>query len=237
MTQEELDAMMADPDGLELMDIVKEETKETEEAYDNSFIHTLSDSERKKVDTYKVKPTQSWPPPPPTNDHKIVDQLDQVTRESEEKATKIFDNLEHISDDMIDSCDLLKNMQDKVDYFGDIFNVINKKFPHIKTFKEAHEEIYSLKRGIEQLQASIDKVDNETLEAMDTMQFQDIHRQKIERVVNVMRALSRYMNDLLEGEKDDSKRVSSASHIVGDTTTNDVVGNDDIEALIAQFGS
>ena len=72
--------------------------------------------------------------------------------------------------------------------------------------------------------------------AMDIMQYQDIHRQKIERVINVMRALSKYMNALFEGKKDDDKRVSSAVHIHGDNTTEDVVTSEDIEALIASLG-
>lgn len=74
-----------------------------------------------------------------------------------------------------------------------------------------------------------------TLSAMDMMQYQDIHRQKIERVINIMRALSNYMNKLFEGKIDDEKRVSSAKHIHGDEN-NDVADDDDIEALIAAFG-
>ena len=73
------------------------------------------------------------------------------------------------------------------------------------------------------------------MSVMDIMQYQDIHRQKIERVINVMRALSKYMNTLFEGKIDDDKRVSSATHIAGDTH-NDVASTDDIEALLAQFG-
>ena len=76
---------------------------------------------------------------------------------------------------------------------------------------------------------------DEVMMAMDAMQYQDIHRQKIERVINVMRALSRYMSSLFEGKIDDKKRVSSAVHIDGDSTA-DVVSNDDIEALIASLG-
>lgn len=71
---------------------------------------------------------------------------------------------------------------------------------------------------------------------MDIMQYQDIHRQKIERVINVMRALSSYMNQLFSGQIDDSKRVGSATHLPGDTTTEDVVSSEDIEALLASFG-
>ena len=75
------------------------------------------------------------------------------------------------------------------------------------------------------------------MSAMDVMQYQDIHRQKIERVINIMRALSNYMNKLFEGKIDDDKRVGSAKHIHGDdTTSKEVVDEDDIEALIAAFG-
>jgi hypothetical protein len=233
MTQEELDAMLSDPDGLDSID---EEASQASESK-NDFINTLDEKQKKAVANYRADPTESWPPPPPTADHKIVDQLDQVTRESEEKATEIFDNLSNISDDMMDTSGLIKHMQDRLDYFAGIMDMVNKKFPNIKTFKEMHEEIYSFKRGVEQLENVIMSVEDATMNAMDTMQFQDIHRQKIERVVNVMRALSRYMNDLLEGKIDDDKRVQTAAHIAGDTSTDDVMSNDDIEALIAQFGS
>jgi hypothetical protein len=43
------------------------------------------------------------------------------------------------------------------------------------------------------------------------------------------------MNSLFEGQIADEKRVGSAVHIHGDNTE-DVVGDDDIEALIASFG-
>jgi len=67
------------------------------------------------------------------------------------------------------------------------------------------------------------------------MQFQDIHRQKIERVINIMRSLANYMNHLFSSSTDDSQRVSSAKHIPGDDTA-DLVADDDIEALINSFG-
>ena len=87
-------------------------------------------------------------------------------------------------------------------------------------------------------QEIIDKLQcrqDEVMMAIDAMQYQDIHRQKIERVINVMSALRRYMTSLFEGRMDDKKRVSSAVHIEGDSTT-DIVSNDDIEALIASLG-
>lgn len=52
----------------------------------------------------------------------------------------------------------------------------------------------------------------------------------------IARALSTYMNHLFSGKIDDSKRVSSAVHLPGDSTTEDVVSSEDIEALLASFG-
>jgi len=110
------------------------------------------------------------------------------------------------------------------------------KFPEVQTFVtqlESNETaLSSTNKTIEILQDSGDSI----MSVMDIMQYQDIHRQKIERVINVMRALSKYMNTLFESSVKDEDRVSSAQHIAGDTH-NDVASTDDIEALLAQFGN
>ncbi len=64
------------------------------------------------------------------------------------------------------------------------------------------------------------------------MQFNDINRQKIERVMSVIRKLSIYLNNLFE---DDGKTTNlpMAKHIHGDETE-DLVG-DDLDKLIAEF--
>jgi hypothetical protein len=69
---------------------------------------------------------------------------------------------------------------------------------------------------------------------MDIMQYQDIHRQKIERVIGVMRALSKYMNSLFDSDIDDQKRATTANHISGDSY--EAVSEDDIEALLENLG-
>ena len=71
---------------------------------------------------------------------------------------------------------------------------------------------------------------------MDIMQYQDIHRQKIERVINIMRTLVKYMNKLFESKIEDEKRVKTAKHIHGDEN-DELVSEDDIEELIAKFGA
>ncbi|MBK1972375.1 chemotaxis protein [Campylobacter sp. TTU_617] len=218
MTQEELDALM----------------ESTTEFEDNAEEEHNNEEIQENIG-YKPDPKEGWPLPPPNKEHKVVHQLDDVTRDSEERATEIMEKLEIINNFFIDSeglCDELKKILNKN---IDIFSKLNVKFPNVESFSQAlnsnQNAIDKISNIVENLQSGQDEV----MMIMDVMQYQDIHRQKIERVINVMRSLSRYMNSLFEGKIDDQKRVSSAVHIQGDSTT-DVVSNDDIEALIATLG-
>ena len=91
--------------------------------------------------------------------------------------------------------------------------------------------IAKVAKAIESGEATQDEI----MVAMDIMQYQDIHRQKIERVINIMRALIRYMNKLFEGKVSDEERVKSATYIPGDNK--EVVSDEEIEELLKQFGA
>ena len=173
-------------------------------------------------------------PPPADNKHKVVAQLDEVTKESEEKATQILDIMDEISSNTEKNLESLKDVLEFLNRHKLICQKLNKKFPHIKTFEkeliEIEEMIKKIQQAIEINQETSDKI----FMAMDIMQYQDIHRQKIERVINIMRALIKYMNKLFEGSIEDEKRVQSAKHIHGDE--NEVLSDEDIEALLDQFG-
>nr|WP_139888435.1 chemotaxis protein [Campylobacter jejuni] len=168
-------------------------------------------------------------------EHKVVHQLDDVTKDSELKATEMMDKLESINNFFADSESLLKEINKAIEKNIDIFSKLNEKFPNVESFSEALELNNQAKKSSKEIVGNLQSGQDEVMMAMDAMQYQDIHRQKIERVINVMRALSRYMSSLFEGKIDDKKRVSSAVHIEGDSTA-DVVSNDDIEALIASLG-
>ncbi|WP_169776953.1 chemotaxis protein [Campylobacter mucosalis] len=234
MTQEELDALMAgDLDDIaDSEPIVKQEPiQEKEEKVTPVVETTIIDP-----NTYRVNPETAWPPPPPTEDHKMVHQLDDVTRDSEKKATELFDKLETINGFFMDAESGCKDIKKGIDKNLEIFTLLSEKFPNVPTFSEAIEQNNSLKSKISDVVDNLQMGQDEIMMAMDMMQYQDIHRQKIERVINVMRALSKYMNTLFEGKIDDDKRVGSAVHIAGDTTTENLVSNDDIEALIESLG-
>ncbi|EOZ2120246.1 chemotaxis protein [Campylobacter jejuni] len=228
MTQEELDALMnGDVD----LDSETEAEVKTEESNTEEDALMLEDV---KIADYKPNPSVVWPPPP-NQEHKVVHQLDDVTKDSELKATEMMDKLESINNFFADSESLLKEINKAIEKNIDIFSKLNEKFPNVESFSEALELNNQAKKSSKQIVGNLQSGQDEVMMAMDAMQYQDIHRQKIERVINVMRALSRYMSSLFEGKIDDKKRVSSAVHIEGDSTA-DVVSNDDIEALIASLG-
>jgi chemotaxis regulatin CheY-phosphate phosphatase CheZ len=238
MTQEELDALMNG-------DIDLDTGFEEEAVSDDISLSVENDIDEESPaevynetnpDKYRVSAMHSWPPPPPTDDNKMVHQLDDVTKESEEKATEIFDLIEGISNDLGQGEKDVKKLAAIIQSNIDLFTTLSAKFPHIEAFKTQLVENENGAKELKDVQEILQNGGDTIMNIMDIMQYQDIHRQKIERVINVMRALSSYMNHLFEGKVDDSKRVGSAVHIHGDTTTEDVVSSDDIEALLASFG-
>lgn len=229
MTQEELDALMAgDLDDMEEPEQAKEEAKEEP----NEFNTNKTSIE---IENYRISSGGEWPPPPPTKDHKMVHQLDDVTKDSEVKMTEIFDKLESVNNFLMESEEHANGVTELVAKQKELFTTLKEKFPNVKKFDEALQDCEAMQEKIDSLISDTQMGEDEIMMIMDIMQYQDIHRQKIERVINVMRALSKYMNSLFEGKIEDEKRVSSAVHIKGDETE-DVVSNEDIEALISSLG-
>jgi len=232
MTQEELDALMnSDVEMDNFEDVSDEVVKDVTEDTQNNT--------EPEVDIlppgYSEETAEKWPAPA-TDENKVVHQLDDVTKESEEKASEIFDIIEGISSDIMDKEEDVAEIVNTLESNVQLFETLSKKFPDVETFtkqlelnKDAIEKAQSV---TEVLQNSGDSIMN----IMDIMQYQDIHRQKIERVINVMRALSKYMNSLFDSKVDDESRVSSAQHIAGDAH-DDLASTEDIEALLAQFGN
>lgn len=237
MTQEELDTLMMSKEiDLDKKIIPQEFFRDTAEK--------TSEEDKKNeglsagfIDphNFKVEANKKWPPPPPTQDHKVVRQLDDVTKDSEVKASQIFDQLDFIGGNINKIIKSSKEIRKFLEKNQEIFERMSSKFPDIEIFANSLE---ASKQANSTLKIIIDEANDcadASLQAINIMQFQDIHRQKIERVINVMRALAQYMNSLFEGKIDDSKRVSSAVYIAGDDKE-DMASEEDIEALIASFG-
>ena len=202
MTQEELDALMNEDIDMDMEEMADETAADAIKEDTEELFNSIDDP-----DGYRASAVHSWPPPPPTDDNKMVHQLDDVTKESEEKATEIFDLIEGISNDLTDSEDTVEEVNSVLDANIALFETLCTKFPHVEAFKtqlaqnqDAKKKNGSLK---DMMETNIDTVMN----IMDIMQYQDIHRQKIERVINVMRALSTYMNHLFSSKIDDTRFI------------------------------
>lgn len=236
MTQEELDALMGgDIDDLDSF----EDEESTPLKDDESFTDMDFEDEdlAKKISEapagYSKQNSHQWPMPA-TDENKMVHQLDDVTKESEEKASEIFDIIDGVSNNLMESEDFINNVIETLNSNVALFKTLNKKFPDVEAFATQLDKNSAALDDANQVTEALQSGGDSIMSVMDIMQYQDIHRQKIERVINVMRALSNYMNSLFEGRIDDDKRVSSAQHIAGDTH-NELASNEDIEALLASF--
>jgi len=222
MTQEELDALM---------------NGDVQESCDDIADEPVTDTKEEDVETpsgYNEDTAYQWPLPA-TEENKMVHQLDDVTKESEEKATEIFDIIEEISNELMDTEETMNSVIETLNSNIELFETLTLKFPDVEAFQT---QLELNKVALEDINGAVEKVQNSgdsVMKTMDIMQYQDIHRQKIERVINVMRSLSHYMNTLFASKVDDSTRVSTPTHIAGDSTE-DLASTDDIEALLAQFG-
>jgi len=106
---------------------------------------------------------------------------------------------------------------------------------------EIFDKLDTILLKIDEMEKSPDKTSdlaNEirdiVFETMSVMQYQDIHRQKIERVINTMRSISQLMSHTLDTVSPQSF-APSPKHIKGDTDTSDLVDDSELEALIAQM--
>ncbi|HIO70415.1 MAG TPA: chemotaxis protein [Campylobacterales bacterium] len=186
----------------------------------------------------KSQGTPPPPPPPPSDDTRMVDQLDTVTKDSEQKASEIFDAVEKINESLSDMEEKIKNeIQNTITWNIEMFEKLSKQFPDIPQFQEGLEKNREILKYLDDIVEILYNDQDETMTIMDKLQYQDIHRQKIERVINVMRSLALYMNHLFSSSKvKDEERVASARHIAGDNTE-DLVDESDLEALIASIGN
>ncbi|WP_104721920.1 chemotaxis protein [Helicobacter mesocricetorum] len=226
MTQEELNALLNE-------DASEQQTQEDIQP-NTEEVAQEGKEEDGLPSKFKIEHDTLWPPPPPNAEHKVIHQLDDVTQDSEVKAAQTFDKLEAISNAGEAIEQSLSEFEKFIDSQEEMLQKLHTKFPDFNTFSQKLEEIQHIKEKLETITSNIQDISNATLEAMDIMQYQDIHRQKIERVINVMRSLARYMSSLFEGKIDDSKRVSSAVHIEGDNTEN-VLNEEDIERLVSDL--
>ena len=129
----------------------------------------------------------------------VIAELDTVTAVTERESNKVMDQLDQI-------CRLVTRQQELI---TGIMTHTGSQEPKVQ---QAIHEVMSADKEIQ------DKV----FEAMDLMQFQDITRQKLERILNHLRQIHDYIVDLLgTGTKSEGKRASISNTIAQTGTTPD----------------
>ena len=171
-------------------------------------------------------------PFPAEKDTKVVNQLSQVANDSEEKVSQIFDILSIALDNNSEVRANIKNLEAFISSQTKLLESLNKKFPNINVFNEHLSGAKNISGSLVGLKTLINDEDNQIFQAMELMQFNDINRQKIERVMSVIRKLSSYLNNLFEDDGT-SADVAIAKHIHGDTN-DDLIG-EDLDKLIEEF--
>ena len=171
-------------------------------------------------------------PLPVEKDTKVVSQLNQVANDSEEKVSQIFDVLSLTLDNNNELRNSIKSMESFIASQTSLLESLNNKFPNIEVFEEHLNNIKTVSTTLNNLKQQSSTEDAQIFQAMELMQFNDINRQKIERVMSVIRKLSMYLNNLFEDDGS-ANNVAVAKHIHGDHST-DLAG-DDLEKLITEF--
>jgi len=103
-------------------------------------------------------------------------------------------------------CEIIEESEKMSNEVMDHLDIVLEKLNTLTNSKELEKDIESIKNNI--------------FMTLESMQAQDAHRQKIERVVNNI-------------DPDNGKFAASAKHITGDVNDNDLVDEDELAALIA----
>jgi len=129
----------------------------------------------------------------------VISELDAVTAVTERETNKVMDQL-----------DLISNLVGKQQ--GLITGLL--------THPSAQDP--SVQQAVNQVMAAAKEIQDKVYEAMDLMQFQDITRQKLERIVHHLRQIHDYIVELLgTGLKSEGERASISRTIATTGTTPD----------------
>jgi len=130
----------------------------------------------------------------PEEDHRVVDKLDEITKESEEKVNQLFELLENAVS-RIDAMDAeLKKVKPYLDEHKKFMDLFVSAFPKASV-KKNYEYFSNVLKIFDEIQNTHEELKNYIFDSMDLLQFQDITRQKIEKVISIIQALHEYLNN------------------------------------------
>ena len=140
--------------------------------------------------------------PKPDQQARLITEIGSVTSVTERETNKVMDKLDMISQLLDQQKTLITDMM-------------------------GHESTQNptIQASIQQIMTASSDIQNKVYEAMDLMQFQDITRQKLERIIHHLRQIHDYIVDLLgtgfQTEQQHHHKVSLSRTIAQTGTTPD----------------
>jgi len=129
----------------------------------------------------------------------VISELDAVTAVTERETNKVMDQLDLISGLVATQQALITGLM-----------------------QHPGAQAPGVQEAVNQVMGACKDIQSKVYEAMDLMQFQDITRQKLERIVHHLRQIHDYIVDLLgTGLKSDGERASISRTITTTGTTPD----------------
>lgn len=168
----------------------------------------------------------------PEPDHRIIDSLDEITTETEIKTNEVMDKLDAAIEKvntMVTDIDRFSKLLDRHERVVEMLSHKHPDNPVVKFLRDFSETLDQ----IEQIKKTAQECQDDIYVAMDLLQFQDISRQKIEKVIAVIRALNGYLNTWFGTSRPDSSRASVAKTFGKEDVQ--ATTDEDIEALIGEF--
>ncbi len=232
--QSEIDALLAEfskKDSSELDSIMDSyEEKEESEIENKAMTHKSEGSEslgEGDVEAEKLKGVRL-----PPKEHRVIDRLDEINRESEEKVNKLFGKLESISAEVDEVENLIEDIKPYVNKHKEFMDFFVEHFPKT-SIKKNYEYFKNIVNILNEIETKVNSIRDNTFDAMDILQFQDITRQKIERVISVIKALHDYLNNWFASDYESVPRARVAHTIVEEHEKEKV--DQEVEEIIKQM--
>ena len=229
-TQSEIDALIADfqqekDDSVE--DIIDEFVEKKEEEIEEKAMPPKKEKTEDEEEAEKLRGVRL-----PPQEHRVIDRLDEINKESEEKVNKLFERLETISAEVDEIENLIETIKPYVNKHKEFMDFFVEHFPKTSV-KNNYEYFKNIINIINSIEEKINIVRDNTFEAMDILQFQDITRQKIERVIAVIKALHDYLNSWFASSFEDRPRARVAHTIVDEDDKEKI--DQEVDEIIKQM--
>jgi hypothetical protein len=221
--------LVEENDALEEIQEVESEASEIEKIIEPEI--PIANEQASKEDIGKQIDEGVYPLPS-SDEHKVVNQLNEVAEDTEEKASLIFDALTFQLDENEKINENLNTTNEFIDSQIELLTQLGNKFPNIQVLKENLQKANIIKETNAKSIAIVEEENMKIFEAMELMQYHDINRQKIERVMSVIKKLANYLNGIFVDDSNKSE-VQIAKHISGDSTSS--LDDDDLDNLISEF--